>query len=518
MARSRISDTKLPLDEAQSHCREIRTKAGLRINAADDIWAIRDSARSVRIDHTVYPATKRLSRSAKRVFEWEVENHTAGTVLRSYRSLLDLLRHETAHLGQPVDTITGESILRYRASLTPETESPLKLIHSLLRRWHDMGLPGLSPTTVKVLDEIIFQHRIRGIPILTMDPILGPFTSIEASTIHATLEEAYREGHIVLEDYLIAAIFPLLGQRPVQYASLKVCDLHWTEATENQPSEYLLNVPRAKQRGAGGREQFKTRRLHRQFGERLVRHVEDITKRFAEKMDEPLRAPLFPARREVQNAPPGWEYHQTGHNMALACRAIYKNFHLKSERTTERLNISPIRFRRTVGTRAAEAGYGELVIAELLDHSDTQSVLAYVEATATIRDRIDQAVAARLAPLVNAFRGSLRLNEADDKSHGDSVARIVDPRFDPELRPMGGCAHHGPCELLAPIECYTCPSYRPWATAPHENVLDHLLNERKRLHDTRAPRVATSLDRTILAVAEVVDLAKSADHLRGHHG
>ena len=454
----------------------------------------------------------------KRAFEWQVENHAADNVMHTHKYLLALLDHESAHLGRPVDNITSHSILRYRASLTPETEYPLSAIRSFLRRWHDMQLPGLSPTAVKVLDEITFLSLNRGAAILTMDPIYGPFTSIEAASIHTALEEAYQSGRIPLEDYLIAAIFPLLGQRPVQYASLKVCDLHKTEATQNQPGEYFLSVPRVKQRRAPARDQFKTRRLHRQFGQRLSLQAASVRRRFAEQMDDPSQAPLFPSKRKVKHAPPGWEYHQTGRNMSIACKRIFKNIPVSSERTATQLNICPIRFRRTVGTRAAEAGYGELVIAELLDHMDTKSVWAYVEATSTIRDRIDKAVAVQLAPLVNAFRGALRLNEADDKSHGDTVATIVDPRFDPELRPMGGCAHHGPCELLAPLECYTCPYYRPWATAPHESVLDYLLKERARLHDTRAPRVATSLDRTILAVAEVVSLSNAPDQLGGKHG
>ena len=266
MAESRSPSIKLLPDERKTYFGHVRTKAGASIDTAQDVWAIRDCAATVRIDHSAYPATEELSHSAKRVLQWHLENHATSSVRQSYCHLLALLRHERDHLGKPVEEITAETVLRYRASLTVQAESALGRIRSLFRRWHDMGLPGLSPTALDVFDEIVFQHPSSGGAILTMDPVKGAFTSIEAATIHAALEEAYEEGRIVLEKYLIAAIFPLLGQRPVQIASLRVCDLLTTDATATQPGEYFLNVPRAKQRGTLARSQFKTRRLHRQFG------------------------------------------------------------------------------------------------------------------------------------------------------------------------------------------------------------------------------------------------------------
>jgi hypothetical protein len=74
-----------------------------------------------------------------------------------------------------------------------------------------------------------------------------------------------------------------------------------------------------------------------------------------------------------------------------------------SERTGETMKITPTRLRRTRGTRAAMEGHGVLVIAELLDHSDTQNAGVYVEARPEIVERIDKALALHLAPLAQAF-------------------------------------------------------------------------------------------------------------------
>jgi hypothetical protein len=54
-----------------------------------------------------------------------------------------------------------------------------------------------------------------------------------------------------------------------------------------------------------------------------------------------------------------------------------------------------------------------LVVAELLDHSDTQSAGIYVEATPQMLQRIYRAVAFQLAPLARAFAGTLIAKETE---------------------------------------------------------------------------------------------------------
>lgn len=160
-------------------------------------------------------------------------------------------------------------------------------------------------------------------------------------------------------------------------------------------------------------------------------------------------------------------------------------------------------------------GHGELIIAELLDHSDTQNVGVYVESRPEIVDRIDRAVAMKLAPMAQAFAGMLVLDEADAERGDDPTSRIVHPGIGPSMQPMGTCGKQGFCGLNAPIACYTCRSFQPWIDGPHEAVLDHLLAERERLASSSDLRVASINDRTILAVAEVVRLCAE---IRGDDG
>jgi hypothetical protein len=168
------------------------------------------------------------------------------------------------------------------------------------------------------------------------------------------------------------------------------------------------------------------------------------------------------------------------------------------------LHITATRFRRSIGTRAAIEGHGELVIAELLDHTDTQNVGVYVQARPEIVERIDRAVALHLAPLAQAFAGIIIENEDDASRTGDPTSRVCDPRFAPSMKPMGSCGKYGFCGLMAPLACYTCMNFQPWLDGPHEAVLDYLIAERERLLEVCDTRIASVKDRTILAVAEVV--------------
>lgn len=206
----------------------------------------------------------------------------------------------------------------------------------------------------------------------------------------------------------------------------------------------------------------------------------------------------------------GYEYHHTGGSLSDIFRATLSKLNVPSERTGDLLHISPIRFRRTFGTRAAQEGHGELVIAEMLDHSDTQNVGVYVASVPEIAERIDRAIAMELAPLAQAFKGTLITDESEATRRGDPASRILDPRIDRTMKPMGSCGQNSFCGFNAPIACYTCKNFEPWLDGPHEAVLEHLLEKREQLLLSTDKRIAAINDRTILAVAEVIQLCRDA--------
>ncbi len=190
-------------------------------------------------------------------------------------------------------------------------------------------------------------------------------------------------------------------------------------------------------------------------------------------------------------------------------RSVFRAIDSVSERTGVKIYVTASRFRRTLGTRAAREGLNELVIAELLDHSDTQNVGVYIEAVPEIVERIDKGMAMHLAPLAQAFVGVLIDNEASATRAGDPSSRIVTP--DDLSRPVGSCGSYGFCGAMAPIACYTCRNFQPWVDGPHERILDQLVAERERIFsETGDLTIASVNDRVILACAEVVRLCQES--------
>ncbi|MDO8208352.1 MAG: site-specific integrase [Gallionella sp.] len=481
---------------------EVKTPNGARFDPRFDRWSYRDNTVTISLDFTSLNATEWLVNSAKRVLIWYAENKSPDHLMNMFERFQHMLKSNQQEAGE-LPLITSNVLINYRASLSSKNSWYLGSLSGFLKKWHDLGMPGVTDDAIALLKQLRIKGNRKGEAVSTMDTLDGPFTDIEVAAIHDAVDKAYEANHMSLGDYLLVWLFLALGQRPIQYASLKVCDVG-TEESKDGTTVYTLRVPRAKQRGQLSRGDFRYRVLIPKIGGKLVQHAEEIHEKYIGILSDPSQAPLFSAKRSSENEPKGFEYHRTSKSLSVDLKDALSKLNVVSERTGEPLHITATRFRRTLGTRAAMEGHGELVIAELLDHTDTQNVGVYVQATPEIVERIDRAMAMHLAPLAQAFSGVIIADESEAARKGDPTSRICDPRIDPSMKPMGNCGKYGFCGSLAPISCYTCRSFQPWLDGPHEAVLNHLISERERLLIGSDARIASINDRTILAVAEVV--------------
>ncbi|MXR38285.1 site-specific integrase [Neisseriaceae bacterium B2N2-7] len=424
-----------------------------------------------------------------------------------HERLTHFIKSANIERSSPFKEISSTDLINYKSTLTNATSWYLGSLSGLLQQWNNLGYPGITSDAIALLKQLRTQGNPKGEAVLTHDPIHGPFTDMELESLHASLDKAYANSAISREGYLLAYLFILLGQRSVQYAALKVRDVSIERAKDGTPV-YTLRVPRAKQRNQLSRAELRDRVLIPQIGELLIEHSNEVRAAFQGLLPDPLDAPLFPAKQRQGGEPGGFEHHRTAQALSLALKSALGSLSVMSERTGKPLHITTTRFRRTVATRAAMEGHGELIIAELLDHTDTQNVGIYIEARPEIVERIDRAMAMHLAPMAQAFAGLIIDNESQAARAGDPSSRVCDPRFDPTMKPMGNCGKHGFCGFLAPITCYTCVNFQPWLDGPHEEVLAHLISERDRLAAQTDLRIASINDRTIFAVAEVVRQCK----------
>ena len=492
-----------------------RTHGGVTFDPSSDKWAYRDGVSTVSLDFlAVSWVSPAFLHCMKFTLLWYAENFSPAHLCNGFWLLKYLFKELKALTKRDVEGMTSIDLINLRAHFGKGKAWYLGSVAGFLKQWHGLQLPGVSDDAVAFLNNAHFPGNPKGVAVLTMDPKQGPFTSIELEALQSAMTDAYARDEMGIADFLLCWLVMLLGQRPVQYASLKVCDV--LPIGHEGSKTFILNMPRAKQQDAAPRSSFKKRPLILQVGELLAAYAESVRVRFNGVLADSGQAPLFPEDGSQLDYPEGLEFHHTGDKLRRRLASVLEKLKVVSERTGEPMNITATRFRRTIGTRAAAEGHGPLIIAELLDHTDTQNVWVYVEATPEMLDRIDRAMALQLAPLAQAFAGVIV--EDDPRKGGDPAARVVAPQCTRDFTPVGNCGKHGFCGFAAPIACYTCRKFQAWLDGPHEAVLAYLVEERERLMVGTDPRIAAVNDRTILAVAQVVKQCQDIRAAGSQHG
>lgn len=485
--------------------KSVTSRDGISFDPSEELSILSDATiEAARIDWNTFATlvTTKFIYHLKSTLIWYLKN-------KSLSHSLNLFKHAknyftailTTHLGV---SFSSESLISYRSTLPKYKEWQLAALSGFIRKFQSLGFPGVDGDVLELLDQFHLAQNPKGAAVQTMDTHRGPFTDIELQAIEEITGAALIDRAIDLQTYAQVALTKALGSRSVQLASLKLGDLNLPSA--GNPT-YTLNMPRGKQRNGFRRGEFKSRSLVKELGDILHLLAEEVADRYRSFDEQPLvdaDLPFFPTW--CQENAPGFAHHSTsrqlGHRMTQAMRKL----RVSTERGSGFLHVTSRRFRYTVGTRAAEEGHGTLILAELLDHSDTQSVGVYISATSKVTARIDKAVAFKLAPLAQAFSGKLLSDRTTAVRFSDPSSAISHPNLGGDL---GGCGHFGFCAAAAPIACYTCRNFEAWVEAPHEIVLDFLISEKTRvLGLTGDERIASVNDRSILAVAHVIHLIR----------
>lgn len=476
------------------------TFLGNRFDCSGDVWSYRDGLIDIRMNWVDFThATLSFKNSAKHVLLWYIQHKSPEYARNTFSHLLHFARAHSSWCDS-LNSINVVDIQNYGSSLGNSDQWYLGTFAVLLKKWSRLGLSGVDPEVALLLKQSRFKGNKKGFAVLTMDVDEGPFTHLEFEAIQSAVNSSYESGDMTSYDYVLTWLYMLLGQRNKQHAALKVCDVK-TKIKDGMLA-YSIMMPRAKQGYSDPRHVLKERPLIAQFGAVLVAYAESVRRKFETILADPGQAPLFPtAKLENDRGTPGYEFHRTTEQLRVALNEVLDSLDVISERTGKLLYIMPVRFRRTIGTRAAEEGHPPLVIAELLDHSDTQNVMVYAASSPAVLERIDRAVAMELAPLAQAFAG--KLVDGSDGAKNPSK-KIIDLRIDRSGDVMGECGQHSFCGFNAPIACYTCNSFEAWLDGPHEAVLNHLIERREKLLVQSDQRMASVNDRTILAVAAVV--------------
>lgn len=415
-------------------------------------------------------------------------------------------------------SITEYGLLAFKSSYTKKNEFRVAILRVFLKQMHILGYSALNDECLELLNGWRLSGSPKGIPILSLDPEVGPYSDIEFEAILNGLDNYYAEDKLNDEDYSISRLFAATGRRAIQLASLKIGDVR-IDTEILGTATYILNIPRAKVRGGVFRTEFTDFAITESIGLVIDKHIKKVIETVEDLIKRPLNnseialLPLFPDYADLQlliglrqSDIISWlktdAFHLTSAMIVSKLIIIIDSLAITSERTKELLKTTSYRFRYTLGTRAARENGGIITIATLLDHVDIQHASVYVQNHPDHATTISRIMNGPLMKYANAFQGRLVRDEAE--AH-DKLAGATRIRTENGNANVGSCGTSAFCRDYAPVACYLCNKFMPWQDAPHHLVLNYLLEERERINkETGDLAIAAINDRAIIAVTQVI--------------
>lgn len=487
--------------------RQLKTKFGYPFSFKDDKWRLDGS--SVINFNSLTSMDDELRDGFKSTLCRYAEELSAGHTLNCFKYFNAFMKANNER------HITVQSLSNYRASLNTDNEYRLGMLKGFLLAWNEWGFKGVNNEVASYLKELTLKGSPKGNAVKGACPYSGPLTLNELGSLIDWASNAFNNKELILKEYACFMVLALTGRRFVQIRSLRSQDLMNHEGENGY--DYIINCPRAKQIRANFRSQFtplpinedlylilnnqrnaSIKLVEKHLGFKISSRVKDQIPIFLEEIRLEEVVDEEDLENKLENIP---DYLHMSQRTGLS---LLKGTSVKSraysERTGDFINFTAYRFRYTKGTNLARRGITGVALAAGLDHSDTQHIGMYVENTEERAKQIDAVMAPILAPLAQAFAGKLIASERDAVRANDPNSRIKNGISES----IGSCGTHSFC-ASGYRACYTCINFQPWVEAPHENVLEEVLFERKRQEESGvSPYVIQSTDRLLLAIQQVI--------------
>jgi integrase len=489
--------------------------AGLEVDATGWVWALNHPVQRIKLNFARLQVAPGPMLDAIAAYIADRISDASPDSVRNHFDNLAYLHHSKHFVDCLNSALPIDERLVAEMRLIPSYANwRLHYIRDWYLWCNERGYPQFPENTAEIFEDLVIPGNPTGVAVRTQDPLKGAFDDLEFIALRTKLRTIGRKVLTDLE-YALCWLAIALGCNPLAYALLREEDFKPLKEVSTDRIYTRLDVPRIKKGDDHYREQFHEKNLNDEVGPAVTRLIlANQATRKQKGWPEGCAYPLFP-RFSIDEVRAAGQYrafamHLRSEEISPILQAAVDKLNVVSHRTGEPLLVNARRFRRTYATRAVEEGASPLELAVMLDHSDLNTVMVYFETRASQVNRLDAAMATKLAPLGDAFMGRIVRSESDAVNGGDPSKRIPwYRRFRDKLPEKGGnlgTCGSGPCHLFAPISCYTCHLFQPWRDGPHREVLDWLCSERERkLEDKLDPQMVKIHDDTILAVAAVVN-------------
>lgn len=474
------------------------TRSGLAFSPNDDLWHWIDGVFRVRLDFSRLGAAEQFPvaslKYALHVFVKLNAPTYAENLFNTFMHFLTLRDGRSA-----LTSLSVAEVSAYAERLQEHEKWRLGTLSILLQKWHALELPGVDDECVQYLRERRKPGNVKGAAVRQRDPVEGPFSEEEYTTLYKAVDAAYGAGTIPRWVIVLFRLLFAAGGRISQYASLKAKDI------EADNGKFILHLPQVKTRLEHSRASFVSFDISPQTGRLALEHIES-----QRNDDWDNNAPLFPVGEVMPRGPKtqlrGPEDPFYGHCTRDQLSRRFSQILSGIAPATARLGfdqmpVNPKRFRPTFGTRLVDEGASRTVVAHLLGHADLQHVDVYFEQSPAGLANMNAAMEPTLGPVARCFQG--RLIEGKEQATQKDVpgSTIID--FRASTKGLASCAGSTKaCAFEKPVACYTCFRFEPWLDGPHAAVLARLEREREKWSGD--PRMAAINDTAIIAVKEVI--------------
>lgn len=395
---------------------------------------------------------------------------------------------------------------------------------SILNVWYRLGYPGIDAATIDVVNALKAPSSQGRSRITSDDATEGWYTTQEYEDLIDTYWLDYESGKVSLRDTTALLLVGQYGKRGIQLANLKVCDFMSCGETDGLSGKRIA-FPGAKDKVVENwfrGSKFEVHPLGDDLWKLSMLQIDNTVsfheKYFGRPLTEAERneLPFFQTtvRRLREKKIKTFKTGQSSAMFHLGPQGIStllkrpRGTTVISHRTGEPVREFAYRMRYTRARQLARLGVPRTTLQYWLGHEGKTSVDHYYDDPAEDARLLDIEMQVILAPLAQAFYGTLRDEESDAVRGDDPSSRIeLDGRYS-----VGTCGEHGFCSASVPIPCYRCAKFQPWVDAPHEEVLLRLIERQEEENNIHLPSknrrilVPLQLDKDIAAVKLVIKL------------
>lgn len=411
-----------------------------------------------------------------------------STVIRWLNEFNLFLKTVKAHLTSPIATITFKMFNWYVAR---KNASQNKLLRSFLLYWVAKKQPGISKDLADYLAVSSPPKPRSQVAIQNAEPQERPFKVGDTRQILSAIDQLFISKIFDAQDNLLWRLIVAEGMRPTQLRLLRIGD-----ATLGPPEDgyirALLRVPCIKQHGKAGRNQMLETSMPNSVGIALQLHLDFVECLLGRPPS--TGSPMFSIARTAQGLPIVRERPISIDGRIAVTRpriADLVPFLQDNDLFTRR-------FKHTKLTHLAILGAPLDVLARAGYQSSTVSLKHYVNLSEEAFIEYENCLVDEHTAIFDAFRGSL-INPGE-ATNPDLEHTI----FNSDLNGAVGSCGGNPCDVFAPVGCYTCPRFEAFTDGAHSTVLNFLIQRKTLAQQMNLSADAVGRDDILIAAVRQV--------------